>query len=143
MLETQILSIIERENKLKEELGDASLDQLEMKLKKILHGLEHIERSRELYQQKEKELANQRKEYEKLLKELENLRIKQAETAQKQLSTKHNLENLEEEERNLLNLLGGDERKVLEEINLVEEAYRDLKELREKERKYTQRLQEI
>lgn len=143
MLETQILSIIERENKLKEELGDASLDQLEMKLKEILHGLEHIERSRELYQQREKELANQRKEYEKLLKELENLRIKHAETAQKQLSTKHNLENLEEEERNLLNLLGGDERKVLEEINLVEEAYRDLKELREKERKYTQRLQEI
>ncbi|MCS6998287.1 MAG: AAA family ATPase [Aquificaceae bacterium] len=137
--EAQFSMLEEREQKLIESLRDATKEvhELEERLRKV-------EKDKALLKKREEELGLLRKTHTEIANKLEELRREESELKERLSSKGSLLEKLREEEEELLVELGGKSEEMLkEDIENTEKAYQELRSLREKEKKYVQRLEEL
>ncbi len=138
------LSTLEgRERELEGALGGLTREEIELRLSELKTTLEDLRNKKKLLREKEQELAELRKKQSELSKVIQKLSSEEASLREGLSSKLSLLERLEGEKASLLASLGEDIDAVLEKIKRIEEDYEELRLLREKERKYTQRLEDI
>ncbi len=142
-LEAQLNLLKEKERTLTEELKGHDRQSIELELSRLKERLEEVEKKKALMQERERELKELKEKEERVLKDLERIRIELERLKEGLRHKESRLEQIREEKESLVFSLPDDPSRVEQYIKEVERDYKDLKDLRDKERKYLERLNKL
>lgn len=141
--EAQLSLLKEKERTLTEELKGHDRQSIELKLSKVKERLEDVKNKKALMQEREGELKDLKEREERILKDVEGLRIDLERLRESLRHKESRLEQIRKERESLLFSLPDEPSRVEQYIQEVERDFEALKELREKEKKYLERLSQL
>ncbi|MCX8164684.1 MAG: AAA family ATPase [Aquificaceae bacterium] len=137
--EAQLSMLKEKRQRLADGLESATI-----RMDEIEERLKTIEKDKSILTERERELATLKENHRKLAHELEELKAEESGLKMRLSSLNSLIQRLEEEERALFESFGAKPVEEIErEIQEVERDHQELKSLREKEKKYVQKLEEL
>ncbi|MCX8076818.1 MAG: hypothetical protein N3C57_07285 [Aquificaceae bacterium] len=142
-IETRIGIYSSKERECEEYLSGLSVEDIQRELSNLESQLKELENSKNLLKEKETNIKKLKQIREELLKTIQRIKTEETERREKLLSKENLLRIRKEEENSILKELGREPEEVLKEIKNIEESYQNLRSLREKERKYADRIEAL
>lgn len=133
-------SLFERERSLKEDLKDYTRESLEEERNALKERLDYLHRIKRELQKKEELFKRIREREERLLKDLEAIRIRETQLREKMYAKEDYMNKLKEDRSYIASSLPEN---CEEYIRKIERDYEEYKALREKEKNYQRKLEEL